>query len=143
MFKALTLLGKNLVNTKLSQNHQFGIQILYYLELYHWNFEIQSNKVVMLVLIFHKFSNLVKWLLFGDFAKCKIFFEECLGKISQNPKGKHFDYTCNHRMDKRKSFVFSRQYRNCFSLVSRNELITTAIGMVMHDFHGLKTITFH
>ena len=58
------------------------------------------------------------------------------------------DYLCNHRMDKRKSFVFVRQYRNCFSqrinaLVPRNQPIKTAIGMVAHDFHGLKTMTFH
>ena len=54
----------------------------------------------------------------------------------------------NHRMDKRKSFVFARQYRNCYSrninaLVPRNEPIKTAVGRVMHDFHGLKTMTFH
>ena len=51
-------------------------------------------------------------------------------------------------MDKLKSFVFARQYRNCFSrrikaLVPRNQLIKTAVGIVMHDFHGLKTMTFH
>ena len=54
----------------------------------------------------------------------------------------------SHRMDKRKSFVFARQYRNCFSrrinaLVPRNQPIKTAVGIVMHDFHGLKTMTFH
>ena len=56
----------------------------------------------------------------------------------QNPtkQGTH------HRIDKRKSFVFTRQYRNCFSrrtngMVPRNQLIKTAIGMVMHNFHGL------
>ena len=53
-----------------------------------------------------------------------------------------------HGMDKHKSFVFARQYRNCFSrrinpLVPRNQPIKTAIGMVTHDFHGLKTMTFH
>ena len=53
-----------------------------------------------------------------------------------------------HRMDKRKSFVFARQYRNCSSrrinaLVSRNQSIKTAAGIVMHDFNGLKTMTFH
>ena len=53
-----------------------------------------------------------------------------------------------HRMDKRKSFVLDRQYRNCFSrrinaLVPRNQPIKTAIGMVTHDIHGLKTMTFH
>ena len=52
------------------------------------------------------------------------------------------------RMDKRKPFVFPEQYRNCFSprikaLVLRNLPIKTAIGMVMHGFHGLKTVTFH
>ena len=57
-------------------------------------------------------------------------------------------YTRKHRMDKSKSFVFARQYRNCFSgrinvLVPRNQAIKTAIGMVTHDFHGLKTMTFH
>ena len=51
-------------------------------------------------------------------------------------------------MDKRKSVVFARQYRNCFSrgknaLVPRNQPIKTAVGIVMHDFHGLKTMTFH
>ena len=51
-------------------------------------------------------------------------------------------------MDKHKSFVFSRHYRNCFSrrinaLVPRKEPIKTAIGMVTHDFYGLKTMTFH
>ena len=54
----------------------------------------------------------------------------------------------HHRMDKRKSFVFARQYRNCFSrrinaLVPRNQPIKTAIGMVTHDFYGLNTMTFH
>ena len=49
-------------------------------------------------------------------------------------------------MDKRKSFVFARQHRNCFSrkinaLVPRNQPIKAAVGMVMYDFHGLKTIT--
>ena len=53
-----------------------------------------------------------------------------------------------HRMNKRKFFVFRRQYRNCFSgrtnaLLPRNYPINIAIGMVMHDFHGLKTMTFH
>ena len=51
-------------------------------------------------------------------------------------------------MDKRKTFVFARQYRNCFSqrinaLVPRNQPIKTALGIVMHDFHGLRTMTFH
>ena len=51
-------------------------------------------------------------------------------------------------MDKRKSFVFPRQCRNFFSrriniLLPRNLPIKTAIGMVMHDFHGPKTVTFH
>ena len=51
-------------------------------------------------------------------------------------------------MDKRKSFVFARQYRNCFSrrinaLVHRNQPIKTAVGIVMHDFHDKKTMTFH
>ena len=51
-------------------------------------------------------------------------------------------------MDKRKAFVFARQYRNCFSprinaLLPRNQPIKTAVGIVMHDFHGLKTMTFH
>ena len=51
-------------------------------------------------------------------------------------------------MDKRKSFVFARQYRCCFSrrinaLVSRNLPIKIAIGMVMHDFHDLKTMPIH
>ena len=54
----------------------------------------------------------------------------------------------NHRIDKRKSFVFARQYGNCFSWrinapVPRNQPIKTAVGIVMHDFHGLKTMTFH
>ena len=53
-----------------------------------------------------------------------------------------------HRMNKRKSFVFARQYRNCFfqrinALVPRNQPIKTDVGIVMHDFHGLKTMTFH
>ena len=53
-----------------------------------------------------------------------------------------------HRMDKRKSFVIARQYRNCFSqrinaLVPRNQPIKTAVEIVMDDFHGLKTMTFH
>ena len=53
-----------------------------------------------------------------------------------------------HRMDKFKSFVFARQYRNCFArrinaMVPRNQPIKTAIGMVAHDFHGFKTMTFH
>ena len=53
----------------------------------------------------------------------------------------------DRRMDKRKSFVFPKQYRNCFSrrinaLVLRDQPIKTTIGMVMHDFHGLKTETF-
>ena len=53
-----------------------------------------------------------------------------------------------HRMDKRKSFVFARQYRNCFSrrinaLVPRNQPIKTAVGIVMHDLHGLKTMNLH
>ena len=52
------------------------------------------------------------------------------------------------RMDKRKSFVFARQYRNCFSrkinpLVPRNQPIKTAVGIAMHDVHGLKTMIFH
>ena len=51
-------------------------------------------------------------------------------------------------MDKRKSFVFARQYRNCLSrrinaLVLRNQPIKTVVGIVMHDFHGLKKMTFH
>ena len=51
-------------------------------------------------------------------------------------------------MDKRKSFVFARQYSNCYSrrinaLVPRNQPIKTAVDIVMHDFHGLKTMTFH
>ena len=51
-------------------------------------------------------------------------------------------------MDKRKSFVFAKQYSNCFSrrinaLVPRYQPIKTAIGMVTHDFHGWKTMTFH
>ena len=59
----------------------------------------------------------------------------------------------HHRMNKCKSFVFARQYRNCFSrrinaLLPRNEPIKTTTGeerfsLVLHDFHGLKTITFH
>ena len=53
-----------------------------------------------------------------------------------------------HRMDKRKSFVIARQYRNCFSRrinapVPRNQPIKTSVGIVMHDFPGLKTMTFH
>ena len=54
-----------------------------------------------------------------------------------------------HRMDKRKSFVFPRQYRPCFSprinqcSASGNEPIKTAVGTVMHDFYGLNTMTFH
>ena len=57
-------------------------------------------------------------------------------------------YTKLHRMDKRKSFAFARQYRNCFSrrvndLVPRNQPIKTAVSIVMHDFQGLKTMTFH
>ena len=48
----------------------------------------------------------------------------------------------------RKSFVFSRQHSNWFSrrvnaLWPRNQPINTAIGMVMHDFHSLKTMIFH
>ena len=51
-------------------------------------------------------------------------------------------------MDKRKSFVFVRQYRDCLSrkinaLMPRNQPMKTAVGIVMHDFNGLKTITFH
>ena len=51
-------------------------------------------------------------------------------------------------MDKRKSFVFARQYRNCFSrrinaLVPKNQPIKTAIGMVTHDLHGLTAMIFH
>ena len=51
------------------------------------------------------------------------------------------------RMDERKSFVFARQYRSCFSrrinaLVPRKRPIKTAVGIVMHDFYGLKTMTF-
>ena len=47
-----------------------------------------------------------------------------------------------------KPIVFARQYRNSFSwrinvLVPRNQPIKTALGVVMHDFHGLKTMTFH
>ena len=54
----------------------------------------------------------------------------------------------SHRMDKRESFVIARQYRNCFSrginvLVPRNEPVKTAIGIVMHDFYGLKAMSFH
>ena len=54
----------------------------------------------------------------------------------------------DHKMDKCRSFVSPRQHRNCFSrrintLVPRNQPIKTAIGMVTHDFHGLKTMTFH
>ena len=53
-----------------------------------------------------------------------------------------------HRMDKRKFFVFARQYINSFSrrinaLVPRNQPFKTAIGMVTHDFHALKTMTFY
>ena len=56
-----------------------------------------------------------------------------------------------HKMDKRKSFVISRQYENCFSqrinsinaLVLGNLPIKTATGMVIHNFHGLKTMTFY
>ena len=51
-------------------------------------------------------------------------------------------------MDKCKSFLFARQYRNCFSqsinaLVSRDQPVKTADGMVMHDFLGLKKMNFH
>ena len=51
-------------------------------------------------------------------------------------------------MDKGRSFVFPRQYRNCFSqrinaLVPRNGPIKRTISMMMHDFHALKTMTFH
>ena len=54
----------------------------------------------------------------------------------------------NYRIDKRKSFVFPRQYRNCLSrtinaLLLKNQPIRTAVGIVIHDFHGLKAITFH
>ena len=54
----------------------------------------------------------------------------------------------DHKMDKRKSFVFARQYRNCFSLrinalVPRNQSSKTVIGMVTHDFYSLKTMTFY
>ena len=57
-------------------------------------------------------------------------------------------YSRQHRMDKRKSFVFARQYRNCFSrrinpLAPRNQPIKTAVGIMMHDVHGLKTMSFH
>ena len=50
-------------------------------------------------------------------------------------------------MDKRKSFVFAKQYRNFSSrrtdaLAPRNQPIKTAIGMVTHDFHDLKAMTF-
>ena len=56
-------------------------------------------------------------------------------------------YSFQQRMDKHTSFVFARQYRNCFSrrinaLVPRNQPIKTAVGIVMYDFHGLKTIIF-
>ena len=52
------------------------------------------------------------------------------------------------RMDKRKSFVFPRQYRSCFSqriiaLLPRNSPIKTAVGIVTHDLHGLKKKTLH
>ena len=58
------------------------------------------------------------------------------------------NYLSNHRMDKCKSFVFLRQYRNCFSrrintLVSRNLPIKMTIDMAMHDFYDMKTMTFH
>ena len=51
-------------------------------------------------------------------------------------------------MDKRKCFIFARQYRNYFfqridALVPRNQPVKMTIGMVTHDFHGLKTMTFH
>ena len=48
-----------------------------------------------------------------------------------------------HRMDKRKYFVFAGISRRINPLVPRNQPIKTAIGMVTHDFHGLKTMTFH
>ena len=53
-----------------------------------------------------------------------------------------------HRIDKRKSFVFLRQYRNCFSLkiialLPRNQPIKAVVGMVMLDFYVLKTMTLH
>ena len=51
-------------------------------------------------------------------------------------------------MDERKSFVRPGQHRNCFprginALMPRNCPIKTSIGMVIHNFHGLKTMTFH
>ena len=51
-------------------------------------------------------------------------------------------------MDKRTFFVFARQCRNCFSrrinaLVPRNQPSKQAVGIVMYDFHGLKTMTLH
>ena len=50
------------------------------------------------------------------------------------------------RMDKRKSFVCARQYRifslEGLTLVPRNQPMKTAIDMLTHDFHGLKTMTF-
>ena len=54
----------------------------------------------------------------------------------------------DYKMEKRKSFVFPRQYRNCFSrrinsLLPRNQPIKTTVGIVMHDFHDLKTMNFH
>ena len=45
----------------------------------------------------------------------------------------------DHRMDKRK---FSVYYLRINALVLRSKSIKTAIGLVMHDFHGLKTMTF-
>ena len=54
----------------------------------------------------------------------------------------------HNRMEKRKSFVFARQYRIRFSqrtnaLLRRNRPIMMAIGMAMHDFHSKRTKTFY
>ena len=45
----------------------------------------------------------------------------------------------DHRMEKHKFSVYSL----CINaLVLRSKPIKTAIGLVMHDVHGLKTMTF-
>ena len=76
------------------------------------------------------------------------YFPYCTeNKSSVIEKNKPFAQTISPAQDKKcKTFVFPGQYRNCFcqrinALVARSKQIITAIGMVMHDFHDLKTMT--
>ena len=90
---------------------------------------------------------------FKIFVKCFHFCVTISNESNRNEECRVIVYLLSfypmlYRMDKRKSFVFTRQYRNCFfrrinALVPRNQPIKTAVGIVMHDFHGLKTMTFH